>query len=68
MNLSGINRHEHDLLGEMEIPVEYYYGIQTMRAVQNFNISRSKLYHYPQLIKGLADVKAASAMANHHWV
>ncbi|ULB34248.1 MULTISPECIES: aspartate ammonia-lyase [Proteiniphilum] len=66
MNLSGINRHEHDLLGEMEIPVEYYYGIQTMRAVQNFNISRSKLYHYPQLIKGLADVKAASAMANHH--
>lgn len=65
MNLSGKTRHEHDLLGDMEIPVEYYFGVQTMRAVENFHISRSKLYHYPHFINGLADVKAAAAMANH---
>lgn len=58
-------RTEHDLLGEREIPVEYYYGVQTLRAVENFTISRSKLYHYPHIIRALADVKAASALANH---
>lgn len=66
MKLSGKTRTEHDLLGEMEIPVEYYHGIQTVRAVENFNISRSRLYHYPQFVNALADVKAAAAMANHH--
>lgn len=65
MKLSGKTRTEHDLLGNREVPVEYYYGVQTLRAVENFNISRSKLYHYPHIIKGLADVKAASALANH---
>lgn len=64
--LSGKTRREKDLLGEMEIPVEYYFGVQTTRAAQNFNISRSRLYHYPQFIAGLADVKAAAALANHH--
>lgn len=63
--ISGKTRTEHDLLGDKELPVEFYYGIQTLRAIENFNISRSKLYHYPQLIIGLADVKAAAAIANH---
>jgi aspartate ammonia-lyase len=61
---SGETRTEHDLIGEMEVPSTHYYGIQTLRAVENFGISRSKLYHYPQFIRGLADVKAAAAMAN----
>ena len=65
MKLSGKTRSEHDLLGEMEIPVEYYHGVQTVRAVENFNISRSRLYHYPQFVNALADVKAAAALANH---
>ena len=65
MQLSGKTRTEHDLLGEMEIPVEYYHGIQTVRAVENFNISRSKLFHYPKFVNALADVKAAAAVANH---
>ncbi len=63
--LSGKTRSEHDLLGNMDIPVEYYTGIQTMRALDNFNISRSKMFHYPQLISGFADVKAAAAKTNH---
>lgn len=62
--LSGKTREEHDLLGYMQIPDEYYFGIQTMRAVDNFHISNSKLYFYPEFIKALADVKQAAAMAN----
>ena len=65
MELSGKTRLEHDLLGEMQIPVEYYHGIQTVRAVENFSISRSRIYHYPEFVNGLADVKAAAALANH---
>ncbi len=62
--LSGKTREEHDLLGYRQIPVEYYFGIQTMRAMENFNISRVRLYFFPELIKALADVKQAAAMAN----
>ena len=64
IKLSGKTRSENDLIGDMEIPVEYYFGVQTMRALENFEISRSKLYHYPQFILALADVKAAAALAN----
>jgi aspartate ammonia-lyase len=62
--LSGKTRSEHDLLGNMEVPVEYYFGVQTMRALDNFNISRARLYFYPELINALADVKQGAAMAN----
>jgi aspartate ammonia-lyase len=48
----------------MDIPEEYYYGVQTARARDNFQISRSKLYFYPQLISALAQVKQAAALAN----
>lgn len=65
MPLSGKTRREHDLLGDREIPIEYYFGIQTMRAMENFNISRVRLHFFPALIKGLAVVKEAAAMANH---
>lgn len=62
--LSGKTRAEHDLLGNMNVPVEYYFGIQTMRALENFHISRVRLYFFPEFIKALCDVKQAAAMAN----
>lgn len=64
MQLSGKTRREHDLLGDMDIPVEYYFGVQTMRAVENFHISRVRLNFFPEFIKALADVKQGAAMAN----
>lgn len=64
MKLSGKTRREHDLLGEMDVPVEYYFGVQTMRAVENFHISRVRLNFFPEFIKALADVKQGAAMAN----
>ncbi len=61
---SGKTRREHDLLGEREVPAEYYYGIQTLRAIENFNISGVNLSFYPTLIEALAMVKQAAAEAN----
>ncbi len=62
---SGRTRTEHDLLGYREVPDEYYYGIQTLRAIENFNISGITLNFYPDLIQSLAIVKMAAAMANN---
>ena len=61
---SGQTRNEHDLLGERDVPNEYYYGIQTLRAMENFSISGVTLSFYPLLIQALAMVKMAAAMAN----
>jgi aspartate ammonia-lyase len=61
---SGATRLEHDLLGEREVPAEYYYGVQTLRALENFNISGVTLNFYPDLIDALAMVKQAAAEAN----
>ncbi len=63
-NLSGKTRHEHDLLGDREIPVEYYFGVQTLRAVENFPISGLSVQSYPEIVNGLAMVKEAAALAN----
>ncbi len=57
-------RKEHDLLGERDVPYEYYYGIQTIRALENFNISGVTLNFYPKLINALVIVKKAAAFAN----
>ena len=57
-------RTEHDLLGEKEIPDSAYYGIQTMRAMENFPITGVLLNHFPELVKALAMVKLASVLAN----
>ncbi len=62
---SGRTRTEHDLLGDREVPHEYYYGVQTLRALENFNISGVTLNFYPVLIEALAMVKKAAALANH---
>ena len=58
-------RIEHDFLGEKEIPSEVYYGIQTMRALENFHITGTPISKEPLFIKAFAYVKKAAALANH---
>lgn len=62
---AGETREEHDLLGYRNVPNQAYYGIQTMRAIENFNISGVSLNFYPVLIEALVMVKKAAAKANH---
>lgn len=62
---SGKTRLEHDLLGEKEVPEEALYGIQTLRAIENFSISGITLNFFPNLVKSLAYVKKAAAIANN---
>jgi aspartate ammonia-lyase len=57
-------RTEHDLLGERQVPIGSYFGIQTLRALENFEISRIPISHYPQFIDALAYVKKAATIAN----
>ena len=57
-------RIEHDLLGDLAVPADAYYGVQTARALDNFQISGVELRDYPNFIKGLAMVKLAAARAN----
>lgn len=63
--ISGQTRREHDLLGERDVPSEFYYGIQTLRAIENFNITGISINHFPSLIIALAQVKKACAKANY---
>lgn len=65
MNSEKNIRMEHDLLGAREIPADALYGIQTLRGVENFSISKFKLSQYPLFINGLAYTKWAAAEANH---
>ena len=58
-------RIEHDLLGDLAVPADAYYGVQTARALENFNISGVEVRLYPDLIKAFAMVKLAAARANH---
>jgi aspartate ammonia-lyase len=58
-------RTEHDLLGELAVPADAYYGIQTARALENFRISGVQLRLYADAIRGLAMVKMAAARANY---
>jgi aspartate ammonia-lyase len=62
--ISGEARREKDLLGERDVPAANYYGIQTQRAVENFQITGIPIAQFPHLIKALAAVKEASAAAN----
>ena len=62
---TGVKRIEHDLLGEKPVSETAYYGIQTLRARENFNISGITLNFYPDFIRGLAKVKKAASLANH---
>jgi len=58
-------RLEHDLLGGRRVIVDTNYGIHTLRAVENFPITGSPISIYPDLIRALACIKQAAAMANH---
>ena len=60
----GRTRTEHDLLGERAVPDDALYGIQTLRALENFPISNVALRDFPALIQALAAVKEAAALAN----
>jgi aspartate ammonia-lyase len=57
-------RREHDFLGEREIPKDVYYGIQTLRAIENFHITGIPLKTEPIFVQALGYVKKAAAMAN----
>ncbi len=57
-------RTEHDLIGERQVPAGSYFGIQTLRALENFEITRIPISHYPQFIDALAYVKKAAALTN----
>ena len=57
-------RIEHDFLGEKEISNDVYYGVQTLRAVENFKITDIPISIEPKMMKALGYVKKAAAMAN----
>src|SRR5437588_12436220 len=57
-------RREHDLLGDRDVPAEAYYGVHTLRAVENFPITGTPISIYPDLILALACIKQAAALAN----
>ena len=57
-------RTEHDLLGDKEVPADAYYGVQTARALENFQLSGVAINHYPGFVEAWAIVKLAAARAN----
>lgn len=58
-------RTEHDLLGDKQIPNDAYYGVQTMRALENFQISGQTTKDYPELVNAFVLVKLAAVKANY---
>src|SRR6201996_7701250 len=57
-------RREHDMLGELDVPMSAYWGIHSQRAVENFHITGVPVGHFPNLVRALALVKLAAARAN----
>ncbi len=64
MSEASAVRVEHDLLGERDVPAAAYWGVHTLRAVENFPISGRTIGSEPLLVDALADVKHAAALAN----
>ncbi|MEU8551339.1 aspartate ammonia-lyase [Streptomyces roseoverticillatus] len=62
--VTGPSRTEHDLLGDRDVPAAAYYGVHTLRAVENFPITGTPISAYPDLVTALASVKQAAALAN----
>ncbi|WP_328416861.1 aspartate ammonia-lyase [Streptomyces violaceus] len=62
--MARTTRIEHDLVGDKEVPADAYYGVHTVRAVENFAITGSTIARFPDLIAALAAVKQAAAQAN----
>jgi aspartate ammonia-lyase len=63
--MAAKTRTEHDLLGDRDIPANAYYGVHTLRALENFPITGTAISIYPDLVVSLACVKQAAAMANN---
>jgi aspartate ammonia-lyase len=57
-------RTEHDLLGDRAVPADAYYGVHTLRALENFPITGTPISIYPDLVNALACVKQAAAITN----
>jgi aspartate ammonia-lyase len=57
-------RVESDLIGELQVPIDAYYGVQTQRAINNYKISNTRMCDYPEYIIAMAYVKMAAAAAN----
>jgi aspartate ammonia-lyase len=62
--MTSPTRIEHDLLGDRTVPADAYYGIHTLRALENFPITGMPISMYPDLVNALACVKQAAAIAN----
>jgi aspartate ammonia-lyase len=65
MALAPATRIEHDLLGDRPVPEDVYYGVHTLRAIENFPITGTPISIYGDLIRALACIKQAAALANH---
>lgn len=70
VTILGVNgfaqtRTEKDLLGEKQIPADAYYGVQTMRALENFQVSSMTTKYFPDYVRAFAMVKLAAARANN---
>jgi aspartate ammonia-lyase len=61
---AGATRTEEDLLGRREVPAEAYWGIHTLRATENFRLSRSRVSDVPAFVRAMVAVKKASALTN----
>lgn len=61
---SSRTRSEHDLLGNRDVPSQAYYGVHTLRAIENFPITGLPISHYPDLVRALAEIKIAAALTN----
>jgi aspartate ammonia-lyase len=59
-----VSRLEHDLLGDRELPDHAYYGVHTLRAIENFPVTGIPLAAHPDLVAALASVKQAAAQTN----
>lgn len=57
-------RIEKDALGELPVPEEAYYGIQTVRCAQNYDVTDHTFNELPHVIRAVAEVKKAAALAN----
>ena len=58
-------RIESDLLGELKVPADALYGVQTQRGINNYHISRKKMRDYPDYVIAIAYVKLAAVQTNH---
>ncbi|UCV04361.1 aspartate ammonia-lyase [Dechloromonas denitrificans] len=57
-------RREHDLLGDADVPVGAYWGVHTLRAIENYPITGKTIGSYGELVRALALTKQAAALAN----